>query len=38
VHIGQTVIRHADGCTISPAGARKLPEALVELADYAEGL
>ena len=38
VHIGQTVIQHADGCTITPAEVRKLAEALVELADFAEGL
>jgi hypothetical protein len=38
VHIGQVVIQHADGCTITPGEARKLAEALVELADWAEGL
>jgi O-acetyl-ADP-ribose deacetylase (regulator of RNase III) len=35
-HIGQTVIQHCDGCTITPNGARKLAEALVELAHYAD--
>jgi hypothetical protein len=38
VHVGQVVIQHADGCTITPSEARKLAVALVELADYAEGL
>jgi hypothetical protein len=38
VHIGQVVIQHADGCTLTPGEARKLAEALVELADWAEGL
>jgi hypothetical protein len=36
VVVGQTVIQHADGCTIAPGEARKLAVALVELADYAE--
>ena len=35
VIIGQVVIQHCDGCTITPGEARKLAEALVELADYA---
>jgi hypothetical protein len=35
VHVGQVVIRHANGCTITPSEALKLAEALVELADYA---
>jgi hypothetical protein len=38
VHVGQVVVQHADGCTITPGEARKLAEALVELADWAEGL
>jgi hypothetical protein len=29
---------HCDGCTITPDEARKLAEALVELANYADGL
>jgi hypothetical protein len=37
VHVGQVVIRHADGCTITSGEARKLAEALVEMADWAEG-
>jgi hypothetical protein len=37
VHVGQTVIRFATDATITPGEARKLAEALVELADYAEG-
>jgi hypothetical protein len=37
VHVGQVVIRHADGCSITPDQARLLAEALVELADYADG-
>jgi hypothetical protein len=37
VHVGQVVILHAEDCTIVPAEARKLAEALVELADYADG-
>jgi hypothetical protein len=36
VHVGQTVIHHAEDYTIVPAEARKLAEALTELADYAE--
>jgi hypothetical protein len=32
------VIQHADSCTITPGEARKLAEALVELADHAEGV
>jgi hypothetical protein len=32
------VIRFADDAYIAPCEARKLAEALVELADYAEGL
>jgi hypothetical protein len=35
VILGQVVIQHCDGCTITPGEARKLAEALVELADYA---
>jgi hypothetical protein len=37
VVLGQTVIQHCDGCSITPGEARKLAEALVELADRAEG-
>jgi len=35
--LGQVVIQHADGCTITPGEGRKLAEALVELADWAAG-
>jgi hypothetical protein len=38
VILGQAVIRHADGCTITPDEGRKLAEALVDLADYADGV
>src|SRR6266576_2963932 len=38
VHVGQTVIHFADDAYISPIEARKLAEALLELADYADGL
>jgi hypothetical protein len=38
VHVGQTVIRFAGDAYITPTEARKLAEALVELADYADGL
>jgi hypothetical protein len=38
VHVGQVVIRFADDAYITPGAARKLAEALVELAEYAEGL
>jgi hypothetical protein len=38
VIVGQVVIHHADDATITPGEARKLAEALVELADWAEGL
>jgi hypothetical protein len=38
VHVGQVVIHFADDAYITPAEARKLAEALVELADHAEGL
>jgi hypothetical protein len=38
VHVGETVIRFADDAYITPGEARKLAEALVELADYADGL
>jgi hypothetical protein len=37
VRVGQTVIRFAADATITPAEARKLAVALVELADYADG-
>jgi hypothetical protein len=37
-HVGQTVIRFADDAYITPGEGRKLAEALVELADYADGL
>jgi hypothetical protein len=36
VHVGQVVIVHAEDCTITPAEARKLAAALIELADWAE--
>jgi hypothetical protein len=36
VHVGEVVIRIADDAFITPAQARKLAEALVELADHAE--
>jgi hypothetical protein len=38
VHVGETVIHFADSAYATPAEARKLAEALVELADHAEGL
>ena len=38
VHVGETVIHFADDAYITPGEARKLAEALVELADYADGL
>ena len=37
VSIGAVRIRFADTATITPAQARKLADALVELAEYAEG-
>jgi hypothetical protein len=38
VHVGDTVIHFADDAYITPGEARKLAEALVKLADYADGL
>jgi hypothetical protein len=38
VHVGQVGIRFADDAYITPGEARKLADALVELADYADGL
>ena len=38
VHVGDTVIHFADDACIAPSEAGKLAEALVELADYADGL
>jgi hypothetical protein len=38
VHVGETVIHFANDAYITPGEARKLAEALVELADYADGL
>ena len=38
VHVGTVVIHFADDAYIAPGEARKLAEALVELADYADGL
>jgi hypothetical protein len=38
VHVGQVVIRFADDAYYTPGEATKLAEALVELADWAEGL
>jgi hypothetical protein len=38
VHVGETVIHFADDAYITPGEARKLAAALVELADYADGL
>ena len=38
VHVGETVIHFADDAFITSVEARKLAEALVELADCAEGL
>jgi len=38
VHVGETVIRFADDAYITPGEGRTLAEALVELADWAEGL
>lgn len=38
VHVGEVVIYFAADAFISPGEARKLAEALVELADYTEGL
>jgi hypothetical protein len=37
VHLGETVIHFAHDAYITPGEARKLAEALVELADYADG-
>jgi hypothetical protein len=37
-HVGQTVIRFADDAYITPGEARKLAAALVELAEYADGI
>jgi hypothetical protein len=36
VVLGQVVIRHCDGCSITPSEARKLADALIELADFAD--
>ena len=38
VHVGETVIHFADDAYVTPPEARKLTEALVELADYADGM
>jgi hypothetical protein len=38
VHVGETAIRIADDAYATPGEARKLAEALVELADHADGL
>jgi hypothetical protein len=38
VHVGETVIHFADDAYITPSEARKLAEALVELADYPDGV
>ena len=38
MHVGGTVIHFADDAYVTPGKARKLAEALVELADYAEGV
>jgi hypothetical protein len=38
VHVGETALHFADDAYAVPAEARKLAEALVELADYADGL
>jgi hypothetical protein len=38
VHIGEVAIRIADAAFITPAEARKLAAALIELADYADGV
>jgi hypothetical protein len=38
VHVGETVVHFADDAYCSPPEARKLAAALVELADYADGL
>ena len=38
ISIGETVIHFADDAYIAPGEARKLAEALVELADYADGV
>jgi hypothetical protein len=38
VIVGETVIRFADSAFITPGEARKLADALVELADWAQGL
>jgi hypothetical protein len=38
VHVGEVAIRIADAATITPGEGLKLAAALVELADYAEGL
>jgi dTDP-4-dehydrorhamnose reductase len=37
VHIGETVLHFVDDAYITPTEARQLAEALVELADWAEG-
>ena len=38
VHVGETAIHFADAAYITPGEARKLAAALVELADYVEGM
>jgi hypothetical protein len=38
VHVGAVVVHFADDAYITPPEARTLADALVELADYAEGL
>jgi hypothetical protein len=38
VHVGETVVHFADDAYLTPGEARKLADALVELADYADGL
>jgi hypothetical protein len=38
VHVGAVVIHFADDAYATPGEARKLAEALVELADYADGV
>jgi hypothetical protein len=37
VHVGETVIHFADDAYITPGEARMLAEAVVELADFADG-
>jgi hypothetical protein len=37
VHVGQTIIRFTDDAYITPSEGRKLADALVELADWADG-